>query len=344
MVLGSARPLLQALQHATTEMLRWLVADYGFSERGASAVHGPGARVRDRQRRRSELHGGGQGAEGTAAAALIGAARASPHSGGVSAQAVHYLMATIAIGDIHGHLKPLCDLLERVRPNVGAGDTVVFLGDYIDRGSDTRACIDAILEFTATVTARVVALRGNHEDWLLRTMGDYTQHAWLLGMEADATIRSYAPDAADALRAAVRASRSSVFDGTCALPYEQFFDALPPAHAEFFNALALSHETAECFCSHGGVDPRAPLDDTVARTLVWGASGFPADYTGTRTVVYGHMNNAHVDEEDWPHPRIVGNTFGLDTIAHGVLSALRLPGPYVLQSARYQRRRQRGRP
>ncbi len=40
MTLGSARPLLQALQHATTEMLRWLVADYGFSERGASAFMG----------------------------------------------------------------------------------------------------------------------------------------------------------------------------------------------------------------------------------------------------------------------------------------------------------------
>jgi acetamidase/formamidase len=40
MVLGSARPLIEALQHATSEMLRWLVADYGFSERGASVFMG----------------------------------------------------------------------------------------------------------------------------------------------------------------------------------------------------------------------------------------------------------------------------------------------------------------
>jgi serine/threonine protein phosphatase 1 len=252
-------------------------------------------------------------------------------------------MATIAIGDIHGHLKPLCDLLERVRPNVGADDTVVFLGDYIDRGSDTRRCIDAILEFTATVNARVVCLRGNHEDWFLRTMHDYTQHAWLLGMEAGETIRSYAPDAAEAIRAAARASRTSVYEGTCALPYELFFDALPPAHLQFFESLGLCHETPECFCSHGGVDPAAASGDTAARTLVWGTSGFPADYAGDRIVIYGHMNNAHVDDDDWPHPRVVGNTYGLDTIAHGVLSAVRLPGPYVLQSARYQRRRQRDR-
>ena len=70
MTLGSARPLLQALQHATSEMQRWLVADYGFSERGASVVHGPGARDTSRQRRRSELHRRGQGAQGAAAAAL----------------------------------------------------------------------------------------------------------------------------------------------------------------------------------------------------------------------------------------------------------------------------------
>ena len=251
-------------------------------------------------------------------------------------------MATIAIGDIHGHLKPLSDLLERVRPNVGAGDTVVFLGDYIDRGSDTRGCIDAILEFTATVPARVVCLRGNHEDWFLRTMHDYTQHAWLLGMEADETMRSYSPEAGEAIRAAARASRTSVHEGTCTLPYEQFFDALPPAHVQFFASLALSHGTPECFCSHGGVDPAVPIGDTSASALVWGTSGFPKDYAGDRTVIYGHMNNAHVDDDDWPHPRVTGNTFGLDTIAHGVLTAIRLPGPYVLQSARYQRRRQRG--
>ena len=251
-------------------------------------------------------------------------------------------MATIAIGDIHGHLKPLCDLLERVRPNVGLDDTVVFLGDYIDRGSDTRGCIDAILEFTATVSARVVCLRGNHEDRFLSTMHDYTQHAWLLGMEADETIRSYSPEAADEIRAALRASRTSVYEGTCPLPYDLFFDALPPPHAQFFAALALSHETPECFCSHGGVDPATPIGATPARTLVWGTRGFPKDYTGDRTVIYGHMNNAHVDDDDWPHPRVAGNTLGLDTIAHGVLTAIRLPGPYVLQSARYQRRRQRG--
>ncbi|MCC6989156.1 MAG: serine/threonine protein phosphatase [Acidobacteria bacterium] len=248
-------------------------------------------------------------------------------------------MATLAIGDIHGPVKPLCDLLERVRPNVAAGDTVVFLGDYIDRGPDTRGCIDAILEFIATVPAQVVCLRGNHEDWLLATMRDYTQHAWLLGMEADATIRSYSPAAADAIHAARLAQRMRVYDSGCTLPYEQFFDVLPAAHTAFFTGLVARHETPECLCAHAGVDPAWTGVPDAGRAFTWGARGFPENYTGGQAVIYGHMNNAHVDDDDWPHPRVIGRTYGLDTIAHGVLTAIRLPGPHVLQSARYQRRR-----
>ena len=117
---------------------------------------------------------------------------------------------------------------------------------------------------------------------------------------------------------------------------------MPEAHRQFFRSLALCHETPECFCSHGGVDPAAASLDGQEAAYVWGARGFPRDYAGAQTVIYGHMNNAQVDDDDWPHPRVVGRTYGLDTIAHGVLTAIRLPGPYVLQSARYHRRRPRG--
>jgi serine/threonine protein phosphatase 1 len=80
-------------------------------------------------------------------------------------------MATIAIGDIHGNHSALIDVLDQIRSEVDAGDTVVFLGDYIDRGPDTKRCIDAILSFRQEVKAEVVCLRGNHEDWLLVKLG-----------------------------------------------------------------------------------------------------------------------------------------------------------------------------
>ena len=80
---------------------------------------------------------------------------------------------------------------------------MVFLGDYIDRGPDSRGCIDAILSFRRETCAEVVCLRGNHEDWLLRTQTDYARHSWLLGMEALDTVRSYSPEAERTLRDAI---------------------------------------------------------------------------------------------------------------------------------------------
>ena len=100
-------------------------------------------------------------------------------------------MASIAIGDIHGNLAALLDLLGQLRHEVGEEDVVVFLGDYIDRGHDSRGCIDAILAFRRESPAGVTCLRGNHEDWLLRTQQDYACHSWLLGMEGLDTVRSY---------------------------------------------------------------------------------------------------------------------------------------------------------
>jgi len=83
-------------------------------------------------------------------------------------------MASFAIGDVHGNLQALDDLLQQLRREVAADDTVVFLGDYIDRGANSRRCIDRILEFRAASPAEVVTLMGNHEDWLLKTLRDFT--------------------------------------------------------------------------------------------------------------------------------------------------------------------------
>ena len=88
-------------------------------------------------------------------------------------------MSTIAIGDVHGNLAALDDLLNRITMEISADDTVVFLGDYIDRGPDASGCIQRIIDFRRAGKGRVVTLLGNHEEWLLRTHEDYTRHSWL---------------------------------------------------------------------------------------------------------------------------------------------------------------------
>jgi serine/threonine protein phosphatase 1 len=246
-------------------------------------------------------------------------------------------MATIAVGDIHGNLRALDDLLAQIRSEIREGDNVVFLGDYVDRGPDSKGCVDAILGFRRSVAANVVCLCGNHEDWLLRTRRDYRSHSWLLGMEAFDTIRSYSVDAASVLREAASAAGLQLYVNRCALPYQAFFDSVPAPHIEFFDNLLTYYQSTDCLCVHGGVDPCvARVEDQSRHALIWGANGFPLDYRGDETVVYGHWNNSEIDPAGWPHPKTVGRTIGLDTIEHGVLTAIQLPGGRVFQSARYQ--------
>lgn len=245
-------------------------------------------------------------------------------------------MATIAIGDVHGHLAALEDLLGRLESDLGARDTVVFLGDYIDRGPDSRGCIDAILNFRARARASVVCLLGNHEDWLLRTMADHTRHSWLLGMEAFVTIASYSPAAARTLREAASAAGPELVLGRRELPYSAFFDAVPRRHMEFLEGLRPHHQTADGIFAHAGVDPRvARLEDQTKAALIWGAPGFPADYHGEATVVHGHWGNPAMGHDGWPRPRISGRTISIDTIAHGILTAVRLPDGRLFQSGRH---------
>jgi serine/threonine protein phosphatase 1 len=115
-------------------------------------------------------------------------------------------MATFAVGDVHGNYEALDELLRIVTPQLGPSDVVVFLGDYIDRGPDTKKCVDRLLAFEHTSPAEVIGLCGNHDDWMLRSRRDFRTHTWVLATDAFTTIHSYSPDAAEALRAAIAAA------------------------------------------------------------------------------------------------------------------------------------------
>jgi serine/threonine protein phosphatase 1 len=245
-------------------------------------------------------------------------------------------VSTVAIGDIHGNGAALRDLLGQLVEQLGPTDELVFLGDYIDRGPESRACIDDILAFRARTTATVTCLRGNHEEWLLKTMDDYSKHSWLL-MDATPTIRSYSAEADEIIAAAARSvNRLLLYTEETTLPYACFFDAMPETHRAFFRSLRSFHVTADAICVHAGVDPAVPtLNDQSPRTFTWGTSGFPEKYRGDLPVIYGHLNNAVINDDGWPHPRLTTHTLGIDTIGHGVLTAVRLPDRRVFQSARF---------
>jgi serine/threonine protein phosphatase 1 len=243
---------------------------------------------------------------------------------------------TIAIGDIHGNREALDDLLARIRPELSGGDTVVFLGDYIDRGPDTKGCIDSILQLRADSPARVVTLIGNHEDWMLRSFEDPSRHSWLVGMEGLTTVLSYSAEAAEIISRAAQALGPRLVLDRVALPYDAFLRALPADHLAFFSALTLVHQADGALFSHGGLDPA--VADITAQTrdaLIWGSATWPVGCVGPNCHVYGHHNDAELDDTGWPNPARGPFSLGIDTISHGVLTAVRMPDRALFQSGRF---------
>jgi serine/threonine protein phosphatase 1 len=222
-------------------------------------------------------------------------------------------MPTYAIGDIHGHVDPLIDLLDQLQREVTSDDTVVFLGDYIDRGADSRGCVEAMLAWRDAVPARCV---------------------FLLGAGALTTIASYSRDAETSLREAIEEAGEQLYLGKVELPYGAFFDTMPHGHRQFFTTLERWHDDEQAFLAHAGVSVQDP-DDRGIESLVWGDYVFPDLYDGARTIVYGRKGDAEVDDRGWPSPHVTRNAIGIDSLKHGVLTAIRLPDRHVFQSRQY---------
>ena len=172
---------------------------------------------------------------------------------------------------------------------------------------------------------------------MLDSLGDSTKHHWALSCSAFATIGSYAPEVADELRRRFGEVGPRLFEETVAMPYERFFERVPMSHLTLFKDMRYFYRSAEATCVHGGVpvDGTPPAEDDGGR-LVWGHPDFPEGYRGEARVCYGHHDDGVEDENGWPHPRVLnGRTFGIDTISHGVLTAMRFSDLTVFQSARF---------
>jgi serine/threonine protein phosphatase 1 len=216
-----------------------------------------------------------------------------------------------AIGDIHGCLDPLKALLGRV--TLGDGDELVFLGDYIDRGPDSKGVVDYLLE---NRKPNWRFLRGNHEQLLLEWLGapgSASAATWLLngGLQ---TLQSYVPKKdLDEVRG----------EGA----YMLLQSAIGHAHVEFYNSLPLFYDTPEAYFCHAGVDLSKPLADQTADDLLWIRRKFLQDPRPTpKLIVHGHTP---VEKTDTAKDRI-----NLDTgcVYGGNLTALRLPDRVLFQA------------
>lgn len=233
-------------------------------------------------------------------------------------------MATYVVGDIHGRRDLLEELLRCFRPT--AADHVVFLGDYIDRGPDSRGVIDLLREYRACSDATVVFLCGNHEYAMLQTLDDHTRHTWIVGMQGLATIRSYSATVAAKIEEAMHRAGPAMFTEKRQLPYQAFMSAMPPEHHEFFGELKYFKRTREAVCVHAGVsDTYTAVEAEDETTLVWGTRPmWWEDYRGPDLIAYGHWGNA-LPVAEGAVPFTHGRTIGVDAAQSGCLLAVRLP-------------------
>jgi serine/threonine protein phosphatase 1 len=152
---------------------------------------------------------------------------------------------TIAIGDIHGCSAALAALVEVIRP--GPLDTLIFLGDYIDRGPDSRGVLDLLVALATR--CRLVPLLGNHEELLVAAVRDPAAvRPWLTigGVE---TLLSYgwAPGG----------------------PRRGLADWIPSRHWDFLAGCVPYHETDTHLFVHAGYVPDLPLEEQPPEALRW---------------------------------------------------------------------------
>ncbi|WP_125257747.1 metallophosphoesterase [Brevundimonas fluminis] len=219
-----------------------------------------------------------------------------------------------AIGDVHGCLDLLDGLLQAIVTDTDDDDrprTVIFLGDYVDRGPNSRGVIERLIQIADMPDVDARFIRGNHEDKM---------HEFLDDPSVGATWCEYGGDAALASYGLVPPAMRHRREGWVALSAD-LAHKLGPRGRRFLEELEPSVTLGGYFFCHAGALPGVPLDQQADRDLMWIRGRFlNDDQAFDRVVVHGHTPTEvpHVD-----HRRI-----GVDTGAYatGVLTALRVDG------------------
>ena len=225
-----------------------------------------------------------------------------------------------AIGDIHGQKDMLDHALALIEADGGMDARVVFLGDYTDRGPDSRAVVDTLIAGQST-GRNWTFIKGNHD----RLFSNFVRYGiahdprvksginWLnprLG--GTATLASYGLEGVMHFLPHDRGAleQLSHFDGpkgqldTVAL-HRLAQETVPAHHLDFLDGLPLWHQTDDLLFVHAGLRPGIPLDQQDPEDLIWIRDGFlESDHDFGHLIVHGHTA--------LDHPQHFGNRIDLD--------------------------------
>jgi serine/threonine protein phosphatase 1 len=235
---------------------------------------------------------------------------------------------TFVIGDVHGERAMLAQLLAAL-PFIAPDDALVFLGDYLDRGPDSRGVIELLRRLPEATAGQVVCLRGNHEDALLKAIDD-RDPSFILppGNGVAASYRAFIDDATADPFAADHVRR-----------YFEPASWLPAPVVAWMRSLPSWHRDVHATYVHAGVEGEgavwaAPEASSPAALLWQREPDFFAGYAGP-PLVFGHTPVTELPPDDPTRtgPWTRGPLIGLDTGAGkgGPLTCLELPARAVLQ-------------
>jgi serine/threonine protein phosphatase 1 len=226
-------------------------------------------------------------------------------------------MACYVIGDVHGCLSELACLVENLP--LKPADRVVFLGDYIDRGPDSKGVIDYLLGMAKSASNEIVFLKGNHEDMLLSYLGFNGNYGEMfLANGGNSTLASYGilPLAASQDCATAR---------------------IPASHLSFFLDLRSYYIHESFLCIHAGIQPSKSLEAQREIDMLWIRNEFIGyAHRLPFTVVFGHTPQREVL---FDLPSKIGIDTGL--VYGGKLSCIDVDGKELFQIERGARQIQR---
>ena len=211
-----------------------------------------------------------------------------------------------AIGDIHGCLERLLALHDLIRADLAARPVadalLVHIGDYVDRGPDSRGGVALLAADDPIVGVQTVNLMGNHERTMLNALGGEGAAAtdWMIsgGREALAS-----------------------WGGDPDAPRPDWPAFVPADHIAFMHDLALSHNADGYFFAHAGVRPGVAIVDQTPQDLITIRNSFLySEMNHGAVVVHGHTPRGA--------PEIRHNRIGIDTgaVFGGVLTCVALEG------------------
>jgi serine/threonine protein phosphatase 1 len=201
---------------------------------------------------------------------------------------------TFIIGDIHGCLGMLKRLIDSIQWDPSK-DRLIFIGDYIDRGEDSRGVIEFVLALKQA-SQNIQCLIGNHEKMLLDYLAGNDPETYILN-GGGTTLLSY--------ERARRGKRDPL---------------IPSSHLDFLSSLLPMVELDHYYIVHAGFRPHVRIEDQDLFDMVWIRDEFlTSDYNFGKVVIFGHT--------PFNNPVIMKNKMGIDTgaVFGNRLTCLELP-------------------